>query len=331
MNAKRSIVCPDCASLDRREFVRAVGGLAVAAGAAPLSGWTPAAVAAPSPSSAAESAAARLHLSLTDEQRKTVCFPFDDPLRSRISANWAITKPAIGDFFDKDQQALIDEVFRGVTSPEGYERFLRQMDEDAGGFGRYHIALFGEPGSGQFEFEMTGRHLTVRADGDSTASAAFGGPIVYGHGAGDSEGGLPGNVFFYQTQQANEVFKALDGTQRQKALLPEAPEESQVPVQGSQATFPGIGVGELSEDQKGLVRQVIKVLLDPYRAEDVDEALAVIDAGGGMDALHMAFYQNEDLGGDQVWDVWRVEGPTFVWHFRGAPHVHTYVNIAAVT
>jgi hypothetical protein len=256
--------------------------------------------------------------------------PFDDPLRSRISANWAITDPAIGQFFDKDQQALIDEIFRGVTSPEGYERFLRQMEEDAGGFGEYHVALFGEPGSGQFEFEMTGRHLTVRADGDSTAGAAFGGPIVYGHGAGESEGGLPGNVFFYQTQQANEVFKALDGTQRQKALLPEAPEESHVPVQGSQATFPGIGVGELSEDQKGLVRQVIKVLLDPYRAEDVDEALAVIEAGGGMDALHMAFYQNEDLGGDQVWDVWRVEGPTFVWHFRGAPHVHTYVNIAAV-
>jgi hypothetical protein len=23
-----------------------------------------------------------------------------------------------------------------------------------------------------------------------------------------------------------------------------------------------------------------------------------------------------------------VEGPSFVWHFRGAPHVHAYINIA---
>jgi hypothetical protein len=330
MNAKRTVVCPECQGLDRREFVRAVGGLAVAAGAAPLLGWTGRAAAAPSPSSAAETAAARLHQSLTDEQRKIVCFPFDDPLRSNISANWAITDPTIGQFFNPDQQALIDEIFRGVTSPDGYERFIRQMDDDAGGLAEYHVALFGEPGSGQFEFEMTGRHLTIRADGDSTAGAAFGGPIVYGHGAGDSEAGMPGNVFYYQTQQANEVFQALDGTQRQQALLSAAPDENHVPVQGSQGTFPGIGVGALSADQKDLVQKVIKVLLDPYRSEDVEEAMAVIEAGGGLDALHMAFYQDEDVGADQEWDVWRLEGPTFVWHFRGAPHVHTYVNIAAL-
>ena len=27
--------------------------------------------------------------------------------------------------------------------------------------------------------------------------------------------------------------------------------------------------------------------------------------------------------------IWRLEGPTLVWHFRGAPHVHAYVNIGA--
>jgi hypothetical protein len=29
-----------------------------------------------------------------------------------------------------------------------------------------------------------------------------------------------------------------------------------------------------------------------------------------------------------VWDNWRLEGPAFVWHFRGAPHVHVWVHIA---
>ena len=131
-----------------------------------------------------------------------------------------MTKPAIGsDFYTHEQRELIDGIFRGVTSGDGYERFLKQMDEDSGGFGRYAMAIFGEPGSGRFQWAMTGRHLTIRADGDSVRNAAFGGPIVYGHGTGDSIAGLPGNVFYYQLKKANEVFSALDGKQREKALL----------------------------------------------------------------------------------------------------------------
>jgi hypothetical protein len=202
------------------------------------------------------------------------------------------------------------------------------MDDDHGGIGQYHVAVFGEPGSGKFEWEMTGRHMTIRADGDSVEGAAFGGPIVYGHGAGDSQKGLPGNVFYYQTQKANEVFKALDGKQRERALVPKAPSEAAVTIQGEAGKFPGIGVGQLSSDQKELVESVIKVILAPYREEDVEEAVALMKAGGGLDKLHMAFYEAGDLGKDQEWDIWRLEGPTLVWHFRGAPHVHAYVNIA---
>ena len=68
-------------------------------------------------------------------------------------------------------------------------------------------------------------------------------------------------------------------------------------------------------------------MLKPYRKEDVDEALNVLKQGGGLQRLAIAFYQQGDLKNDKVWDIWRVEGPNFVWHFRGAPHVHTYLNI----
>jgi hypothetical protein len=156
---------------------------------------------------------------------------------------------------------------------------------------------------------------------------AFGGPIVYGHGKGDSEKGLPGNVFYYQTKRANEVFTALDGKQRKAALLPKAPPEAAVLLQGSAGQFPGLPVGELSADQKGLVESVMKVILAPYREADINEAVAILKDGGGLDALHLAFYESDDIGADHEWDIWRLEGPTFVWHFRGAPHVHTYVNI----
>jgi hypothetical protein len=33
-------------------------------------------------------------------------------------------------------------------------------------------------------------------------------------------------------------------------------------------------------------------------------------------------------GRDGVWDNWRLEDPAFVWHYRGAPHVHVWVNVA---
>ncbi|MEW4568105.1 DUF3500 domain-containing protein [Tautonia sp. JC769] len=315
-------------SVSRRQFVRTVGGAAALSGLAPLVNAHAGFVGdGPSRSSAAETAAARLFESLKPEQREVLCFPYDHPLRTKINANWAITEPTIGQL-DTEQQMLVEDIVRGVTSPEGYDRFRIQMDQDSGGFEEYHIALFGKPDSDQFEFEMTGRHLTLRADGNSNPGAAFGGPIVYGHGEGDAKKGLPGNVFYYQTVKANQVFGALDGKQRELALVENAPRETAVQLQGEGGQYPGICLSELSGDQKELVHSVIRVLLDPYRSEDVEEALAIIEAGGGLDALHMAFYKEGDLGDDSEWDIWRLEGPTFVWHFRGAPHVHTYVNIA---
>src|SRR5262249_23898589 len=138
---------------------------------------------------------------------------------------------------------------------------------------QYHVAVFGTPGSGAFEWELTGRHVTLRVDGDSVEGVAFVGPIIYGHGAGDSQKGLPGNVYYYQTKKANEVFQALDGTQRKSALQPKAPSEAAVPVQGKSGKFPGLSLGDLSRDQKELVESVIKVILAPYREDDVKEAL----------------------------------------------------------
>jgi hypothetical protein len=204
------------------------------------------------------------------------------------------------------------------------------MKEDYGGFGHYHVAIFGKPGEkDKFQFVMTGRHVTIRDDGNFEDGTAFGGPMVYGHGTGDSQKGLPGNVFYYQTLKANEVFGMLDGKQRKVALLDKAPKEDDVKIRGPKAQFPGIAVAELSADQKKLVEAVMHDLLAPYREEDVKEAMGCLKQGGGMDKMHLAFYKEHDIGSDEIWDIWRLEGPTFVWHFRGAPHVHTYVNIAS--
>jgi len=319
--------CPDCESFDRRSFLKTAGKATVAGVAMPMLVGQSGLFAAPTAKSAAETAVGRFHASLSADQKKTLCFAFDHELRSKINANWHITKPKIGsDFFNKDQQAIITEILRGVTSEEGYERLTKQMDEDAGGLDEFSVAMFGEPG-GPFEWELTGRHLTLRADGNSVDKAAFGGPIIYGHG----EETPKDNIYHYQTKQVNEVFKALDAKQAEQALVAKAPGEAAVAMQGENGKFPGIGVGQLSADQKQLVNKTIQMLLSPYRKEDVDEVMEIVKASGGLDKLHMAFYQQGDLGSDKVWDIWRVEGPSFVWHFRGAPHVHAYINIGMVT
>ena len=306
--------------LSRREFIVKVS--TVAASTLPVGvGLSPFSEAAPTPRSAAESIVQTLHDSLTESQKSVVLLPWSDSSRSRISANWKVTEPGIGsDFYSNEQRHLIDQILRSVTSPDGYERLLRQMKDDWGGIGRYAMAIFQDPHSDKFLWEMTGRHLTLRADGNSVSDAAFGGPIVYGHGAGDSVAGLPGNVYYYQLEKANQVFQALDGKQRQKALLPKAPPEAEVPIQGH-------GASELSPDQRKLVEETMQVLLAPFREEDVKETMSLLKAGGGLDQLHLAFYQSANLGDDQEWEIWRLEAPTLVWHFRGSPHVHTYVNI----
>ncbi len=115
--------------------------------------------------------------------------------------------------------------------------------------------------------------------------------------------------------------------QAAKALVAQAPAETAVQLQGDAGKFAGIQVGELSAEQKQQVEQTLKVLLAPYRTEDVSEVMDIVKSSGGMDQLHMAFYSQGDLSGDKTWDIWRVEGPSFVWHYRGAPHVHAYINI----
>ena len=329
--------CPDCAEgFDRRGFLRTVGA---AAAAAPLLG-TSLVEAAPTPKSAAETAVKGLYDSLTDEQRKVICFAWDHTdgrglLRTHVSNNWQITKPHIrSEFYTKKQQDVIHDIFKGIINPEWYAKFLKQLKDDTGGQEWGHdqsIAIFGKPGGDQFEFVMTGRHMTLRADGNTEDSVAFGGPIFYGHAASGFNEKVhhPGNVFWEQGRRANLVYQMLDGKQQKAALVTgKRPREDAVAFQGASGKFPGVPVTELSRDQKAELQKVLLALVEPYRKEDQEEALECLRKQGGLDKCSLAFYQDGDIGKDGEWDNWRLEGPSFVWYFRGSPHVHVWVNVA---
>jgi hypothetical protein len=334
--------CPECAddsAVDRRGFLAVAGAAAAVVGSGLiLPNYAQAKDSVPSDKTP-ESIVKHLFGTLTDEQKKEICFDWDHMdkqrglLRTRISNNWHITKPVINsDFFTSDQKKLVREIYEGIISPEWHERIDKQLKDDAGGWGnQQNIAIFGKPGDGKFELVMTGRHMTYRVDGDSTDHMAFGGPIFYGHAASgfNEKPDHPGNVFWPQALAANSVYEMLDGKQRERALLQTMPDEASVAFRGKEGKFEGIRISDLSSDQQEHAQKVLQKLIEPYRQTDRDEVVACLKAQGGLDACHLAFYKEGNLGNDEVWDVWRLEGPSFVWHFRGSPHVHVWVNVAS--
>ena len=169
----------------------------------------------------------------------------------------------------------------------------------------------------------------MRCDGHSAEHVAFGGPIVYGHAASGfhEKPGHPNNVFWPQAVAANSVFKMLDGKQQAEALIKLPPQENAIAFQGRAGKLPGIAVKDLSADQKAHVQTVLAKLIEPYRQSDRDRAVACLKAQGGLDECHLAFYEQGHLRPGE-YDIWRLEGPAFVWHFRGVPHVHTWVHVA---
>jgi len=344
MSEEKKVVCPDCETgefdLDRREFLKTVTVATTAAATGGVALWaTPRVEAAPTPNSAAETAVKVLYISLTEEQKKEVCFAWDHKdgrglLRTHVSNNWQITKPHIdSSFFTKDQKALIFDVYKSIFNPDWHERLQKQLKDDTGGKpwgAEQTIAIFGTPGDkDKFEFVMTGRHLTCRADGHSTEHVAFGGPIFHGHAASGftEKPHHPGNVFWAQAQLANKVYTILDGKQQEKALLPRRPAEAAVNFRGPDGKFPGMPTAEMSKDQREALQKVLMALIEPYRKEDQQEVMECLKKGGGLDKCSLGFYKDGNFTDDE-YDNWRLEGPSFVWYFRGHPHVHIWINVA---
>jgi len=339
--------------ITRRHFLgasaAALGGSLLARGAA-VDTETP-----------ADKAVKALYDSLREAQRKVMCHDWDKkgygkyPLRLHVTNNWAVSSMAIG-ALTKDQQAIVADIFQSVLQPDWPARLHQQAKDDTGSDWTQDrkIAIFGTPGSGQCQCVISGFHLTFRAGQAKDGPVAFGGAICHGHQPSGfhEKPGHPGNIFWYQAQEAHKVYQLLDGKQQQKALvakgmpyydfgkgidrapiLPEStfanPMEPDVRFRGAKAAeLPGLPVGDMSRDQKEAMHKVLRSLLQPYRTPYQDAVLKCLEKQGGLDKCHLIFYQERTLGKEGEWDNWRIEGPAFVWYFRGYPHVHIWIHIA---
>lgn len=348
MSQQDGVYCPECqeevqpaSGLDRRDFLRMVGaGVAggIAAGAAP--GVLSAADAPPKSEKPAEALVKELYAGLSSEQRRELVLPWDhgkgkgdgDPKRLGMY-NSALEGLKIGEKYTKAQQDLNHQILRAICSDDdGYSKISRGGTFDGSkAFENCGALIFGEPTDGkQFTWLFTGHHITVRCDGNSEPGAAFGGPLYYGH---SPNGYSDKNLFNYQTKGVLAVFDALNENQRKKAVVVGSPGESEESVRfrAADKMTPGIAHADLTEDQRKLVTEVMRNILSPFRKEDVDEVMQIIKATGGLEKIHLAFYQDKDMKDSEKWHFWRLEGPGFVWNYRVLPHVHTYVSISSKT
>jgi len=321
----------------RRTFLGGLATIGIASSiASQIQAFDEPAAANSAPAQPAESLIKELYASLSAEQRSQNVYAYNQKTDGALTRHGMYNAPyggkKIGEQYSKAQQELIDRILKAMTrDEEGYIKITRggrfDSSKNLQGCG---ASFFGNAtDENKFCFMFTAHHLTIRCDGNSAPGAAFAGPLYYGHSA---DGYSTGNVYHYQTQQVHQFFDALDSKQRKLGLTKGNPGEraQSITFRENTANIPGIGVDQLSSDQKELMQAVMQSVLSPYRQEDANEVMEIIEHNGGMDKLRLAFYKDSETTDSLRWHFWRIEGPGLVWNYRALPHVHTFVNIAKV-
>jgi len=284
-----------------------------------------------------------LALSFTPRQRELLVFPADHPTRQIANTISVIERPHLGTLLSPAQLALAESLCLSLLSERGRADFAGTFAVE-GRFEGCVLALYGEPESGRAQTVLMGGHVLVRGGGESAEGAAFGGALAYGHQIGNGRWRVPGNSFAPHADAANRLFASLTPAERERAILPEPPHELVLQVQRAGAPFPGARLGSLSEDAQAQAARLLEVVFASYPRAERERAFASIDGNGGIEALHVAFYASHgfysdlqawgSLGpderarrGDPYWQVWRVEGPGTIVHFKGHPHVHAYLQV----
>jgi hypothetical protein len=327
--------CSECSeSVNRRRFLHLIGSGAstlAAFGAAPalLSAQpgTPAA-------HPAEALVQELFDGLSVEQRRHVVLPWDH----RAQGNQTLTRlrmtdipftRRIGDLLTQAQQELTERALRALCAgDDGFRQISRNSAfDDPNGIRSIGVNIFGDPtGNNPYACIFTGHHMTIRCHRGANPAAVFGGPLYFGHVV---HGYSRRNCYYYHTRTLMDLYGDLNEQQRRQAVVRGNPGDFETAVRFRAAgnPRPGIGASDLTADQRRQVEQVMRTLLSPFRAEETDRAMRYVRDNGGVEQIHLAFYEEGRGRQDEPWSSWRLEGPGFVWNVRVLPHVHTYVNI----
>jgi len=316
------------ACMDRRTALKLGAGFSVLAGTGAYGGYHLLPL---SPSRALESVdslARRFYTGLNDEQRAETCVKYDHPLRQYHNRGVWGGGRAVVFGFTREQRGLLTDLLYAGLSANGRKRVPEEYFARWTGVHELRVLICGDPTAPPYQVIFTGTHLNLRVGGTSREGAAFGGPQVYGDQHGNERVGLPGNVYRGQFLIGQRLLRTLDDGRRKHALIEKAPVQTQIELQGRHGSFPGIPVAELTQEGKGLARELVEEILSTYPPDDVTYARECLEANGGVHALFLSYYLHGEDGDIPEAQVFRLEGPAAVFYFRGYPHVHAFLNVA---
>ena len=272
--------------------------------------------------------AKRLVDTISPQVAARACVPYNHPARQYHNRGVSGCGVDIDvSTFDRGQRRLLTDLFHSGLSRAGRERIPNQFFVNWPGVHLMRLLVCGDPRTPPYQILLTGPHLNLRIGGTSAEGVAFGGPQVYGDQRGNLRPGLPGNLYRYQLETSRALFQSLSAEQREEALYPDSPIETRIELRGSQTSFEGLPVNRLGPSSLSLARELVHGMLENYPETDASYARECLAANGGIEALHLSYYEDSALARGELQNF-RLEGPAAVFYFKGAPHVHAYVNVA---
>ena len=313
-------------SLGRRAFVAGAGGLLGLAATRGLASWS-------APRFAAESSPnailRELVSTLNPFQREQILFPIDHPSRQVANTISFIDRPQVGVLLSGPQMKLVEQLITTMLS----ERGLRDM---AGTFAvegdprAAVLSVYGDPEREDAQALLAGGHFTLRA-------GAQGGARAYGQQLGNGKDRVQGNAFAEHSELANAFLATLSATERQRAILPEGPNEYELQPEAEGSRIPGVAIASLGERSTEAFEELLGQVLGTYAqgsfgAVDAERLYFSAFAShayyeGKQRALELSANERRERG-LPFYPLWRIEGPGVVIHFHGDPHVHAYVQVS---
>ena len=227
---------------------------------------------------------------MNDEQRKAT----HTLLRASMSSQ-GYAKAAgvmwLDDVLGEIEQASIDNESEAANDP------FRKAMADSRSSGNYAVAIFGDPGDGDWGWKLAGHHLAVNftVSGNRVGfTPTFLGSNPMAIESGPYSGRM---VLSHEGQRGVELMQSLSKSQQQTAII--HPEVAREVFEGpgrraSLAKFEGLKADELSSGQMHLLRLLIREYLGNA---DYDAAAAQLEL-------------IEEAGWGELWFSWR--GPVDV-------------------
>lgn len=276
---------------------------------------------------------------LPDAKKQRLLLLFESDAR----LSWAYTpgrRPGLAfrELEPNEQKAAL-ELLRSALSETGYEKAeairtkiepaLREIENNPGrDLGLYYYTFFGQPSeTGKWGWRYEGHHLSLSftyLDGKIVSTT----PQFLGSNPADvSDGPSKGTrVLAREEDLGRELVKSLSDKQRITAILSESAPADLLTANVRRASMQedkGIAYGELTDDQRRLLKTLVQTYAAVQRPEQEKRRLEKIEKSG-WDKLKFAWMGGLEKGQGHYY---RIQGPTFLIEYDNtqnrANHIHS--------